>query len=130
MESLDTRAKKGKAVLNLTEHDSALHPILMGNEDELAMITKSGSLIVIPVGEINISNKSQGTRLVDIKADEFASQDDALLQIKPISSTDDLIVFCGKRKFILSPDKRNYYRAKRARRGVFFEHGKKDLSFL
>jgi topoisomerase-4 subunit A len=130
MESLDTRAKKGKAVLNLTEHDNALHPILMGDEDELAMITKSGRLIVIPVDELNISNKSQGTRLVDIKTDEFASQEDALLQVKPISSTDDLVVFCGKRKFILSPDKRNYYRAKRARRGVFFEHGKKDLSFL
>lgn len=127
MESLDTRAKKGKVVLNLTEGDSALPPFVVKGEDELAILTKAGRLVVIPMSEINISNKSQGTRLVDVKLNEFNAGDDAIEQIKPISSADDLTVYCGKRKFILTPEKRDYYRAKRARRGVFFEQGRQNL---
>lgn len=129
MSELDTRAKKGKQVLNLTEGDTPLPPFtLSGDETELAMVTKSGRLIVIPLNSLNVSNKSQGTRLVDVKTDDFDAGHDALIGVLPLKKEQTLIVHVGARKFLLPDSKREMYRAQRARRGLFFEGGRSNLT--
>jgi topoisomerase-4 subunit A len=129
MAELDTRAKKGKQVLNLTDGDAPLRPIaLSGDETELAMVTKSGRLVIIPLDSLNMSNKSQGTRLVDIKLDDFDAGHDALMDIVPLRKEQSLIVHAGARKFVLTDSKKEMYRAQRARRGIFFEGGRSNLS--
>ncbi len=131
MNSLDTRAKKGKNVLVVTENDRVLTPqVLSSNmkDQELALLTKAGRLVVLPLDSLNVSNKSQGTRLLDIKAKEFLSGDDELVSVVPLSKTDTLTVMVGKKKLLINSEKREYYRAARARRGVFFEGGRKNLS--
>jgi topoisomerase-4 subunit A len=128
MKSLDSRNRKGKQVLNLTTGDSSLKPVKITDEDELVILTKAGRLVIIPINEINVSNKSQGVRLVNIDAKEFENSDDAVSQILPLKKMDSFSVYSGKRKFVIDDARKNHYRAKRARRGVFFEHSRKNLS--
>lgn len=129
MASLDSRNKKGKAVLRLTDGDTALPPVTLGDEKELAILTKQGRLVIISLDDINESNKSQGVRLVNIAESDFKSGEDEISDIRALKSGDDLTIFVGKKKLILRADKMEHYRAKRARKGVYFEGARTNLSF-
>ncbi len=128
---LNTRAKKGKEVLKLTDGDTALPPFYMGDKTHIMALTQAGRIIVVDANEINVSSKSQGVRLIDIKSNEFDANEDSLTQVLPITLQDTVEVMVGKRKFNIKPDKLSYYTAKRARRGLFFENrgtGNADIS--
>lgn len=128
---LNTRAKKGKEVLKLTDGDYALPPFYLGDKTHLMALTQAGRIIVVDANEINVSGKSQGVRLIDIKSNEFDAKEDSLAQVLPITLQDTVEVMVGKRKFNIKPDKLPYYTAKRARRGLFFENrgtGNADIS--
>ena len=128
---LNTRAKKGKEVLKLTDGDTALPPFYMGDKTHIMALTQAGRIIVVDANEINVSSKSQGVRLIDIKSNEFDANEDSLTQVLPITLQDTVEVMVGKRKFNNKPDKLSYYTAKRARRGLFFENrgtGNADIS--
>jgi topoisomerase-4 subunit A len=128
--SMDTKAKKGKEVVSLTPGDHILPPItLTGKEDEVAILTKAGRLIVIPLSSINEYDKAKGMQLVGLKKDEFDSGQDAMTDIIALEKTSDLVLMLGKRKLILTDEKRDSYRAERARRGNFLE-GKRPKSAL
>lgn len=127
MEIMDSRNKKGKQILTLPEDDFALPPVVINDETELAILTKQGRLVVIPLEQVNISNKSKGVKLVDIKLSDYENGDDQITSIVPLSKSEVLNVTVGKRKFLFDSDKRDYYRASRARRGVFFEKGRDNL---
>lgn len=127
---LDSRNKRGKQILVLTKGDSPLAPLnLLGEEKELALITAQGRLLVIPISEVKVSNKSQGVRLVDIRIEEFESGQDHLVAIKALSKGGELSVFVGNRKYNVPESEIDYYRCKRARRGVFFKKGKNLTGF-
>lgn len=130
-DSLDTRAKKGKQVQTIPKGDQALPPTYLRKDDvELAILTKQGRLVVIPIHEINVLPKGQGVRLVSIKAEDFISGADGVASIVPLRENDKLEVFVGNRKYVLASGDRQDYRAARARRGLFFPHGRKNLSIF
>jgi topoisomerase-4 subunit A len=127
---MNTKMKKGKVVVSLTDGDTILPPIsLKGDEEEVAILTKAGRLIVIPIDSINEYEKAKGMQLVGIKKDEFAEGNDAMTDITALPKKDDLVLLLGKRKLILTDAKREIYRAERARRGNFLE-GKRPRSTL
>lgn len=126
--SLVTRAKKGKEVLKLTDRDVALPPVYFSDQTHVAALTKMNRLIIVDIREINVSSKSQGVRLIDIKSEDFDLGNDSLAQIIPMSLTDTLEVLVGKRKFNLTPDMLSKYTAKRARRGTSYDNAPKDPS--
>ncbi len=131
MKNLDTRAKRGKQVLVLTDGDAALTPeVLSPDHTSLVILTAHGRMVIIPIDEINESNKSQGVRLVDIKANEFLSETngDKVEAVLPLANDETFNVYVGKRKFVIDGEKQSKYRAKRARRGLFFEGGRNNLS--
>lgn len=131
MKNLDTRAKRGKQVLVLTDGDAALTPeVLSPEHTSLVILTAHGRMVIIPIDEINESNKSQGVRLVDIKANEFLAETngDKVEAVLPLANDETFNVYVGKRKFVIDGEKQSKYRAKRARRGLFFEGGRNNLS--
>lgn len=131
MKNLDTRAKRGKQVLVLTDGDAALPPeVLSPDHTSLVILTAHGRMVIIPIDEINESNKSQGVRLVDIKANEFLAETngDKVEAVLPLANDETFNVYVGKRKFVIDGEKQSKYRAKRARRGLFFEGGRNNLS--
>ncbi|MCP4260828.1 MAG: DNA topoisomerase IV subunit A [Planctomycetes bacterium] len=131
MKNLDTRAKRGKQVLVLTDGDAALTPeVLSPDHTSLVILTAHGRMVIIPIDEINESNKSQGVRLVDIKANEFLAETngDKVEAVLPLANDETFNVYVGKRKFVIDGEKQSKYRAKRARRGLFFEGGRNNLS--
>lgn len=131
MKNLDTRAKRGKQVLVLTDGDAALAPeVLSPDHTSLVILTAHGRMVIIPIDEINESNKSQGVRLVDIKANEFLAETngDKVEAVLPLANDETFNVYVGKRKFVIDGEKQSKYRAKRARRGLFFEGGRNNLS--
>lgn len=128
--NLDSRNKAGKQVLVLTEGDSPLQPCVITDEKELAIVTEQGRLLIIPISEINVSNKSQGVRLADIKIGDFEAGDDRIRGILPLHENELFSVFVGGRKHNVKADELDYYRCKRARRGVFFKKGKNELSLF
>lgn len=119
---LNTRAKKGKEVLKLTDGDSALPPMYLEDKTHIIALTQAGRIIVVDANEINVSSKSQGVRLIDVKSQDFDAKEDSLVQVLPITLEDTVEVMVGKRKFNITPEKLTYYVAKRARRGLFFEN--------
>lgn len=123
---LVTRAKKGKEVLKLTNHDTALTPIYFGEHSHVIALTQQNRIIVVDVNEINVSSKSQGVKLIDVKGDDFDRGLDRLVQVLPISLTDTVEVMVGKRKFNITPSMLSGYVAKRARRGTVFSNAPKD----
>jgi topoisomerase IV subunit A len=124
-DELNTRNTKGKEVLRLTEGDRANAPIRVNEHPYVALLTKQQRLMIIETEQINISQKSQGVKLMDIKGGEFQSGDDSLEFIVPLQEKSVLNLFVGKRKYRLDPSKWQTYIAKRARRGLFFEHRSK-----
>lgn len=118
-------------MLKLTDGDYALPPFYLGDKTHLMALTQAGRIIVVDANEINVSGKSQGVRLIDIKSNEFDAKEDSLAQVLPITLQDTVEVMVGKRKFNIKPDKLSYYTAKRARRGLLFENrgtGNADIS--
>ena len=128
--TLDSRNKAGKQVLVLTENDKPLPPCVITEEKELAIVTEQGRLLIIPIDEINTSNKSQGVRLADIKSSDFDAGNDRIRAVLPLSGEEGFSVYVGGRKHNVKVDELDYYRCKRARRGVFFKKGKAGLSLF
>lgn len=126
---LDTRAKKGKQVQTVPKGDTALLPVVLRKcDEELAILTKQGRLVVIPVDSVKELPKGQGVRLINIPTEDIESGADAVVSIVSLAATDKLEVHMGSRKFVLSSADRAHYRTARARRGVFFKEGKSNLS--
>jgi topoisomerase-4 subunit A len=126
--TLDSRAKKGKPVLVLTQGDKAMLPLLLNGETELAILTKHGRLSIIPISSINVSNKSQGTRLIDVKPSDFANGSDEVTHILLLHPNESFFVKSGLKKGLFTEDKKAFYRAARGRRGVVINKDMTDLS--
>ncbi len=127
MDNLLTRARKGKHVVVCKSDTSLCHPIVIHDDATLlAMTSDEGRLVIIGLDEINESNKSQGVRLMNMGSDPENVV--TSLQLMDKQSTFSLMV--GKRKFSMTPDKWEKYKTARARRGLYFEGGRKQLSFL
>lgn len=127
-DNLESKVTKGKQVLVLTEKDEALPPVLITTETELAMTTKLGRLVIVNISELNTSNRSQGTKLIDIKPKDFISSDDFVTSFVAMHKEDKLVVHSGKRNYLVTEGKKDKYRIARSRRGVYFESSKSNLS--
>jgi len=127
MANVESKVTKGKQVLVVTKEDVPLTPLIITNETELALTTKLGRLVILDVRDLNVSNRSQGTKLVDIKTNEYINKEDCVLSCVALKKDQTLVVYSGKKKFVLDSFKRDKYRISRARRGVYFENSKNNL---
>lgn len=128
--AMNTKMKKGRELITLTANDEILPPIvLQGDEDEVALVTQAGRMIVIPLDSINKYEKAKGVQLIGVKAAEFDAQKDSLVDALPFKKGTPITVLLGKRRYTLDDEKLDYYRAARARRGNFFD-GKQPKSTI
>lgn len=121
MTSMDTRAKKGKHIISVTKGVKPLVPHILDGEDSVVLLTKAGRMSIVPIDEINISNKSQGIRLIHVKDDEFSNLEDEMVASLPIKKGDSFTLTVGKRDYKITPEKYERYLSKRARRGLLIE---------
>lgn len=128
--AMNTKVKKGRELINLTEGDEILTPhILTGQETEVAILTQAGRVIVFPLNSINEYEKAKGMQLIGIKDDEFNAGHDSVVDIMPFEKGQSITILLGKRRYVLDDEKLDTYRSSRARRGTFFE-GKRPKSRL
>jgi topoisomerase-4 subunit A len=126
--SLDTRAKKGKHVFNVTDGDAALLPIIIDKQDKLVLLSQFGRMSIIDIDQVNESNKSQGVKLIQIRDTEFASGQDSLIAVLPIHSGDSFTLTVGQRDFKVTPEKQEPYLFQRGRKGgVIEQKSKREL---
>lgn len=71
-ESLQTRNKKGKLVLKVSENGQALAPIKLKENDEfVALITNVGRMLIADIKQIPFYTKGKGVKLINLHKDEL-----------------------------------------------------------
>lgn len=125
MDNMLTRAKKGKPVM-VMKSGSIMPPVIYeGQPEHLALTSHRGRLVIIPTKDINESNKSQGIRLINLD-----KQDDRVTSAQHLNCDSEFTLMVGRRKFVMPPEKWAKYVCARARKGMYFEGGRQQLSLL
>ncbi len=120
-EDLFSRNKKGKDIVNISDAKLNKPLLIPENSTHAVFATLKNRLLVVALDEFNTLSKGKGTKLISIKKDDYASGDDAIIDIAIIQEDSTLEVYSGAKKFVLSPEDLDAYRTPRARVGKFFE---------
>ncbi|MFZ5560805.1 MAG: DNA topoisomerase IV subunit A [Pseudomonadota bacterium] len=118
---LEAGNKNGKAVLNAPEGATVLMPALVRNvdEDQLAVLSTEGRLLVFPVKDLPQLAKGKGNKLMNVAADE----NESVLAVLVLAPGQKLTVQAGSRKVTLRWSDLEIYRGERGRRGAKLPRG-------
>ena len=119
--NLITRATKGKECLSLYGARQ-LPPVLVNGKQKVAMLTKSGKLLVINVSEIKELSKGKGVKLMSLASDDHIVGIVALRDEHPF-----YIEMAGRKPFKVKKDDIEHYAYPRARKGNFVPVRKAEL---
>jgi topoisomerase-4 subunit A len=125
-ESLVSRQKAGKQVLNLSAGAAVLPPVqLPANRDNLqiAIVTSSGHLLVLPLADIPELDKGKGNKLIQIPSAKLASGEERVIAMTAFTPEQTLVVVAGGRNTKLRANDLAAYRGARAQRGGLLPRG-------
>ncbi len=121
---LYTKNKAGKAILTLPTNSKILPPLLITNLDNqyYIVITSAGYLSIVSVAELPQLSKGKGVKLLNIPAknkDEIV----IVLNILELTTTNELILYSGKRHLTLKNRDIESFKCERNRRGKKLPRG-------
>ena len=118
LEDLVAKNKNGKAVLS-ADAAGVVPPFLVRDRanDELAVFTSQGRLLVFPIRDLPELTRGKGNKLIGIPASDVASGAELLVAAIPFGVGDELMVHAGQRYLRLKGADLDEYRGERARRG-------------
>lgn len=116
--SLDTNAKAGKALVNLSE-DSELLPLLEvpAQADQLAVLSSSGRLLIFALADLPVMSKGKGNKLIALEAGE------RLQTMVVLNAQSSLAIEAGSRTLTLKGADLAHYVGKRGLRGHLLPRG-------
>lgn len=118
-DELPSKNKAGKAVLKVPTGGKTLKPCLItdAGQDQLAMVSNIGRLLVFPVKELPVLAKGKGNKMINIPSSKFKTREEFVVDIAVFSPKDSLVFSAGKRSLTLKPKDIEHYLGERARRG-------------
>ena len=116
--NLDTNAKAGKALVNLSE-DSELLPLLEvpAQADQLAVLSSSGRLLIFALADLPVMSKGKGNKLIALEAGE------RLQTMVVLNAQSSLAIEAGSRTLTLKGADLAHYVGKRGLRGHLLPRG-------
>lgn len=116
--NLDTNAKAGKALVNLSE-DSELLPLLEvpAQADQLAVLSSSGRLLIFALTDLPVMSKGKGNKLIALEAGE------RIQSMVALNAQSSLAIEAGSRTLTLKGNDLAHYVGKRGLRGHLLPRG-------
>ena len=134
--NLETNQKAGKNVINfnddaklltipyidLVEEDKAEDSAETLVQDQIAVVTSAGYLLIFAIDELPEQQRGKGNKLINLKEGEEVTA------VLPLHHEDSLVVTAGKRHVTLKPIDLVNYTGKRGNRGSQLPRGFQNVS--
>ena len=130
-ESLISRNKAGKALLNLSEGAVVLAPVLLNApiaECLVAAVTTAGHLLVFALSELPELDKGKGNKIIGVPAAKSATE--RVIAVTAFTPSQTLVVVAGGRTTKLKGADLAPYRGERAQRGALLPRGLQRVDAL
>lgn len=119
-DNLKNRGRNGKQVLRL---DAGLQAVVLSSvpsdgEVWIAVINRSGHLLVVNIREIPVMLKGKGNKIIHIHKNELLAGTEGLLALACIDSQDVIRIHAGKRSKRMTFAQLEEYIGKRGQRGL------------
>ncbi|RUO39322.1 DNA topoisomerase IV subunit A [Aliidiomarina taiwanensis] len=114
-----SRTKTGKAMLTLPPSAKVMkpQPITDVENDNLAVVSNEGRLLVFSVSELPQLARGKGNKLISIPSTRAKLREEYVVAVAVLPQDATLCVIAGKRKLSLKPSDLEHYRGERGRRG-------------
>ncbi|MEL6868611.1 MAG: DNA topoisomerase IV subunit A [Pseudomonadota bacterium] len=131
-ETVVSRAKAGKAVLNVTKNAGVLVPAATQwlEGEQLAAVSNTGRLLVFDLDDLPELARGKGNKIVDIPKRKFESGDEWMVAIASIAPGASLVVHCGDRHMTLKPAELERYIGTRGNRGQMLSRNYRKVDRL
>ncbi|EMR13896.1 Topoisomerase IV subunit A [Methylophaga lonarensis MPL] len=132
MDNLLAKNKAGKAVFNLPDGAQMLPPMIIedNSEDQLAVASGDGRLLVFAMSEVPELNKGKGVRLINIPQARFSAGQEWLQSLVRVPVDKGLTLHAGRRHLTLKPAELAHYAGERGKRGHKLPRGLQKVSEL
>lgn len=113
--------RNGKALLALPADSEVVAPVLLkgSEQDQLAVLSSGGRLLVFPIADLPRLAKGKGNKLMNLSA----SEGERIVQVIPIAEGQKLTVIAGARHVTLNDKDLAHYVGERGRRGQKLPRG-------
>ena len=113
--------RNGKALLTLPADSEVVAPVLLkgSEQDQLAVLSSGGRLLVFPIADLPRLAKGKGNKLMNLSA----SEGERIVQAIPIAEGQKLTVIAGARHVTLNDKDLAHYVGERGRRGQKLPRG-------
>lgn len=124
LKALATKNRAGKVLLRLPKNSAVLRPaIVSSDQDQVAVVTQQGRLLVFAISELPILTRGKGNKLIQIPPKDLELKSDAVTAVVSIPSGMVLKVLSGKRHVTLKASNLEHYLGNRGHRGLFLPRG-------
>ncbi|WP_273149414.1 DNA topoisomerase IV subunit A [Methylophaga thiooxydans] len=119
LENLLAKNKAGKALFNLPKGAQILPPLLLEDQDndQMAVASGDGRLLVFSASEIPTLNKGKGVRLINIPQARFTGGQEWMQSVIIVPQQRSLTLHAGRRHLTLKPADLEHYAGERGKRG-------------
>ena len=123
--NLDTNAKAGKALVNLSE-GSELLPLLVlpPQADQLAVLSSSGRLLIFALSDLPVMSKGKGNKLMALEKTEH------IQAMVAFNAQSILAIDAGARTLSIKGNDLSHYTSKRGLRGHLLPRGYQKVSSM
>lgn len=127
-----TKNKSGKKVLNPPKGTWALapQPVVSLETDQVAAVTTSGRLLIIPISELPSLAKGKGIKIIGIPSAKVTKREEFVVSIACISEGETLTIHAGKRHLGLRQADVEHYQGERGRRGMKLPRGLQRVDYM
>ncbi len=130
LDNLLAKNKAGKAVFNVPDGADILPPILLDNpaQDQIAVASGDGRLLVFPASDMPEMNKGKGVRLINIPQARFSAGQEWMQSVIIVPHERSLTLHAGRRHLTLKPADLAHYAGERGKRGHKLPRGLQKVS--
>ncbi len=131
-DKLLSRLKSGKQVVTVAGGAELLPPVLVTDsaEDLLVAISSDGYLLAFPCSEIPQLARGKGNKLINLPPAKLKSGELSVLAMTTLSSSQELLIWAGKRYLRMKPNDLQDYLGERAQRGRKLPRGYQQVSHI
>ena len=123
--NLDTNAKAGKALVNLSEGSELLPLIVIAPQaDQLAVLSSSGRLLIFKLADLPVMSKGKGNKLMALDKTEY------IQAMVAFNAQSVLAIEAGARTLSIKGNDLSHYISKRGLRGHLLPRGYQKVSSM
>ena len=125
LEELWSRNRAGKACVTLTQGAKLLvpRPVSDREVEQLAVVSRSGKLLVHPLSELPRLARGKGVKIIQIPKAKAQTREDLVVDIEVVPPRRPLTVHAGRRYINLKPSDLAHYSLGRGRAGRLLPRG-------